>query len=66
MRIFISGVAGFLGSHLADAFLKEGHEVVGCDKLIGGYNQCMDLLRYQFDYKKLHEVTKIITNNLSW
>jgi len=36
-RIFISGVAGFLGSHLADAFLADGHEVVGVDNLIGGY-----------------------------
>jgi UDP-glucose 4-epimerase len=36
-RIFISGVAGFLGSHLADAFLADGHEVVGIDSLIGGY-----------------------------
>lgn len=36
-RIFISGVAGFLGSHLADAFLADGHEVVGCDNMIGGY-----------------------------
>jgi len=37
MKIFISGVAGFLGSHLADAFLADGHYVVGCDNLIGGY-----------------------------
>lgn len=37
MRIFISGIAGFLGSHLADAFLADGHEVVGCDNLVGGY-----------------------------
>ncbi len=36
MKIFISGIAGFLGSHLADAFIKEGHHVVGCDSLIGG------------------------------
>jgi UDP-glucose 4-epimerase len=36
-RIFISGVAGFLGSHLADAFLEAGHEVVGVDNLVGGY-----------------------------
>lgn len=35
--IFITGVAGFLGSHLAEHFLKEGHHVVGCDTLIGGY-----------------------------
>ena len=26
----------FLGSHLADQFIKDGHHVVGCDSLIGG------------------------------
>ena len=36
MRIFITGVAGFLGSHLADAMLNDGHQVVGIDTLIGG------------------------------
>ncbi len=34
---FITGVAGFLGSHLADRLLKEGWKVIGCDNLIGGY-----------------------------
>lgn len=37
LRVFISGVAGFLGSHLADAFLADGHEVLGVDNMIGGY-----------------------------
>ena len=37
MKIFISGIAGFLGSHLADAFISEGHDVFGCDNLSGGY-----------------------------
>ena len=37
MKVFISGVAGFLGSHLADALLAAGHTVVGIDNLIGGY-----------------------------
>ncbi len=36
MRIFITGIAGFLGSHLADSFALDGHEVSGCDSLIGG------------------------------
>ncbi|MDQ6769270.1 MAG: NAD-dependent epimerase/dehydratase family protein, partial [Gemmatimonadota bacterium] len=36
MKVFVSGAAGFLGSHLADAFVNTGHEVSGCDNLIGG------------------------------
>jgi UDP-glucose 4-epimerase len=36
MKVFVSGVAGFLGSHLADAFIRRGDEVVGCDNMIGG------------------------------
>lgn len=36
MRVLITGAAGFLGSHLAERFLKEGHEVVGLDNLITG------------------------------
>jgi UDP-glucose 4-epimerase len=34
--IFITGVAGFLGSHLADAMLALGHKVIGIDNMIGG------------------------------
>ena len=37
MRVFITGIAGFLGSHLADAMLRAGHTVGGVDSLIGGY-----------------------------
>ena len=33
--------------------------------LIGGYNTVEDILRHKFDYEKLHEVTKIITDNLN-
>ena len=36
MKVFVSGAAGFLGSHLADAFIQSGHEVGGCDNMIGG------------------------------
>ena len=31
MRVFITGVAGFIGSNLADRLLSEGYEVWGCD-----------------------------------
>jgi UDP-glucose 4-epimerase len=37
MKIFITGVAGFLGSHLADRMIALGHTVIGNDNLIGGY-----------------------------
>ncbi|MFO7767617.1 MAG: UDP-glucuronic acid decarboxylase family protein [bacterium] len=36
MRVLITGAAGFLGSHLADRFLAEGHEVVGLDNFLTG------------------------------
>lgn len=37
MKIFITGIAGFLGSHLADRMLQLGHQVEGNDNLLGGY-----------------------------
>jgi dTDP-glucose 4,6-dehydratase len=36
MRVLITGGAGFLGSHLTDRFLSEGHEVIAMDNLITG------------------------------
>ncbi|MDE3162727.1 MAG: SDR family oxidoreductase [Acidobacteriota bacterium] len=36
MRILISGAAGFLGSHLTDALIAEGHAVLGVDNLCTG------------------------------
>ena len=36
MKIFVTGITGFLGSHIANAFVTAGHEVVGVDDLSGG------------------------------
>src|SRR5258708_10337449 len=35
-RTLITGGAGFLGSHLCDRFVKEGHEVICMDNLVTG------------------------------
>lgn len=39
MRILITGAAGFLGSHLCERLLKEGHQVIGMDNFITGNPQ---------------------------
>jgi dTDP-glucose 4,6-dehydratase len=36
MRVLVSGAAGFLGSHLTDALLGDGHTVIGVDNLCTG------------------------------
>jgi UDP-glucose 4-epimerase len=37
MKVLVTGVAGFIGSHIADELLALGHEVVGLDDLSGGF-----------------------------
>lgn len=62
MKIFISGIAGFLGSHIADKMLALGHEVIGVDNLIGGYleNVPKDADFYQMDCGFLNSMVKIM------
>lgn len=44
MRVLITGAAGFLGSHLAERFLQDGHEVVGLDNFITGSRENVAIL----------------------
>ena len=52
MHVLITGGAGFLGSHLCDAVLAEGHSVVCADNLLTGRKENIAHLghesRFQF------------------
>ena len=63
MKIFITGIAGFLGANLADYYLKKNFKVSGCDNLIGGTLDNLDTKKIKFfkaDCENLDEMSKII------
>ena len=61
MKFFVTGVAGFLGSHVADQLISQGHEVHGCDNLIGGSmeNVHEEVKFYQVDAIYLNQMKKM-------
>lgn len=61
MKAFITGVAGFVGSHLADCLLEKGHEVVGLDDLSTGdmANVNSKVKFYKTDIRNLKALNKI-------
>ena len=61
MRILITGAAGFLGSHLCDRMIKEGHEVIGMDNLITGDMNNLSHLMPVKEFSFYHyDVTKFV------
>ncbi len=61
MKVLVTGGAGFIGSHLCDRFLKEGHEVICLDNLITGNTDNIAHLagHSKFSFIK-HDVTNYI------
>ncbi len=55
MRVLIAGAAGFLGSHLSDAILKEGHEVLGVDNLCTGSLENLKHLKAEPRFELCHQ-----------
>ena len=61
MRVLITGGAGFLGSHLCDRFLAEGHSVIAMDNLITGSTRNIEHLSGNERFKFIkHDVTDFI------
>ncbi|MGM0441159.1 MAG: UDP-glucuronic acid decarboxylase family protein [Elusimicrobiota bacterium] len=61
MNIVVTGVSGFLGSHLADYLLEKGHRVIGMDNLITGNTDNISHLAMEKKFKFIeHDVTNYI------
>ncbi len=62
MHVFVTGIAGFLGSHLAERLLELGHDVVGCDSLIGGelINVPPEAEFYQYDCRDFNAMARVM------
>jgi dTDP-glucose 4,6-dehydratase len=54
-RVLVTGGAGFLGSHLCDALLAEGHSVIAVDNLLTGQSRNVAHLRNEprFEFRQL-------------
>ena len=60
-RIIVTGIAGFIGSHLADRLLGQGHNVVGLDNLLtGSADNIKHLDNQRFKFIN-HDVTEHIS-----
>lgn len=63
-RIYITGIAGLIGSNLAKYYLKKGYKVSGCDNLVGGYENNIPRAAnvVKLDISKTTELTE----HISW
>lgn len=61
MRMLITGGAGFIGSHLCDRFLAEGHQVISLDNLITGSPENILHLQGQHHFSHIqHDISQPI------
>ena len=64
MKIFITGVAGFLGSHVADRMISLGYEVIGVDNMFGGFEENINpkIKFYKADCNDLKKMKRYMKN----
>jgi len=55
VRILITGAAGFLGSHLSEKYVNEGHIVYGIDNLLNGNLNNVRTLLHRKNFKFIHD-----------
>lgn len=61
MRVLITGGAGFIGSHLCDRLLRDGHTVIAMDNLITGTTRNIEHLAGNESFRFIkHDVTEYI------
>lgn len=61
MKILVTGGAGFLGSHLADRFLAEGHQIIAFDNLITGR---IENIEHLFEHRQFRFIQQDVTEYL--
>ena len=64
MKILITGVAGFLGSHLSQKLSELNHEIIGVDNMMGGYedNIPKNIKFFNFDCCNLAKMNEVMKN----
>jgi dTDP-glucose 4,6-dehydratase len=62
LRVLITGAAGFLGSHISERFLKEGHQVLGLDNFITGSRSNTEILEGYSGFTLIeHDISESIS-----
>ena len=67
MRVLVTGGAGFLGSHLCDRLLTDGHDVVALDNFFTGSKRNVAHLLSRADFELIrHDVVEPILLEVDW